>query len=206
MAGACFVLFIIVFLWSSGEIGSNIPLSRELGLSFMLKIGLISLILLHIADIREIILPAKKKNLEKISIAVAVVVIGSLAFFFGQGLLINYIIAALGATVVILGGVKKGITSRSFNVIGEINIWGNWSKIEKVELSTKEDVNFLGNWKQKIDPDNGEVAVLIHRKMAMRKEVHYYDKDDFEKVLSLLKEHLPAENIKIRDQASIRTY
>ncbi|MCW3490370.1 hypothetical protein [Dethiobacter alkaliphilus] len=206
-AGACIVL-LLIDLWPEISVNSILysePLPREQGLYSGL-LAFASLNLLHIADIREIILPAKKTNLEKIVIAIFIVFVAGLLYFEGQGLF-DYILGALGLTVVILCTFNKGISSRGFNNLFALYQFfgGNWNKIEKVELSTKEDVNirwnWKENWKQRKHPDNDEVAVLILRKGGPPRNMEIlYLEDDVEKVISLLREHLPAEKIKIREQ------
>lgn len=145
----------------------------------LILLGFIVIILLYLKDFNNLIIPAKKKNTDMIVLAIGVLLIIGITYVYGQTWL-HYTVGILGAIMFVISVVRRGITSKGFIVAVELSIFGNWGMVEKVEVRV-----------------NDEIRVTINRRYGIRKEVHYYEKEDYDRINSLLSKHLPREKVKI---------
>lgn len=140
-------------------------------------LALTAIIILYLKDIREIIIPAKKLKLEIITVIVSVIVIIGIMYLYGKTWF-HYLVGFLAALFMIITLPRRGITSKGFRSIRGI-YWGNWNKLKSVRVTTKKDVRvyFTGRY--------------------LYWDTHYYDKDDYDKIITILQENLPSEILKI---------
>lgn len=73
---------------------------------------------------------------------------------------------------------RRGITSKGFRSIKGI-YWGNWNKLKSVRVTTKKDVRvyFTGRY--------------------LSFDTHCYKKEDYDKIITILKDNVPSEILKI---------
>ncbi|MBU3204873.1 hypothetical protein [Clostridium algidicarnis] len=145
-------------------------------------LGLLCIIgvnLYYLMDIKDLIIPIKKSIGEIISIVIGTMVILSITYFYAKTW-IHIIIGVLGAVSLVLTLARKGITSKGFRSVRGLGNYGNWNKLLEVRVSVEKDVR----------------VVFIHKNL--NEDIHHYKKEDYDRIITLFREHLPNEIIKIK--------
>jgi hypothetical protein len=131
-----------------------------------------------IIDIRGLVIPASKKTIEVVALVICSAILLGMTYIYAKTW-DHYILGVLGVLILILPWVSRGITSKGFNSIRGGSS-GKWIKLKEVQVVMKKDV---------------KVSFIIS---SLNKDIHHYKKDDYDKIISLLREHLPSEKITIR--------
>ncbi|MCW3490384.1 hypothetical protein [Dethiobacter alkaliphilus] len=145
----------------------------------MILLGFVVILILYLNDLKNLIIPAKKKSTDMIIVTFGLLLILGVTFLYGQTWF-HYTLGVLGAITFVLSVFTRGVTAKGFLFAVEPGIFGYWGLVENVKVEMSE-----------------EVCVTINRRYGMRKEVHYYEKEDYDKVSSLLSEYLPREKVKV---------
>jgi hypothetical protein len=145
----------------------------------LILLGFVVIILLYLNDLNNLIIPAKKKGTDMIILAIGVLLIIGITYVYGQTWF-HYTVGILGAIMFVISVVRRGVTSKGFIVAVELSIFGYWGLLENVEVEV-----------------NDEIRVTINRRYGIRREVHCYEKEDYNRINSLLSKHLPREKVKI---------
>ena len=187
---ACICIFTLLFLlFREGlSIGIQTPLPRDIG-GRIIFLFFAALILLNVADLRDLIIPAKHKTFEKVLVAIGSGAILGIAATYGQTSL-DYILGITGAMAFVLGMLKRGISPIGFNVIKGFNVkymGAFWNNVKKIEITLQADV---------------KVLITTGRYWPHYREIHYYNKEDYDRIITLLLEHVPREKVYINHQGS----
>jgi hypothetical protein len=136
-------------------------------------------ILYCLNDIRGLIIPAIKQTVEIIFI-----VIGSMFLMGGTYLYaktwVHIILGILGTALFILSWARIGITLKWFNAVRGFGRVGSWANLKNVQVS-------LGNYVK--------VSFITRN---LNENIHYYKKEDYDRIINLLLENLSGEIVKIR--------
>lgn len=135
-------------------------------------------ILYCLNDIRGLIIPARKQTVEIIFIVIGSMFLMGVTYLYGKTW-VHIIIGILGTAFFILSWARKGITLKGFNVIRGIRS-GSWDNVKNVQVS-------LGNYVK--------VSFITRN---LNENIHYYKQEDYDRIITLLLEHLPGEIIKIK--------
>ena len=140
-------------------------------------LALIAIIIIYLKDIREIIIPTKKSKLEIITVIISVIVISMITYLYAKNWF-HYLIGFLGVVLMIVPLPRRGITSKGFHSIRGV-YWGNWNKLKSVHVTMNKDVkvDFTGRYRTW--------------------ETHYYEKEDYYKIITILKNNISPEILKI---------
>ncbi|MBU3228190.1 hypothetical protein [Clostridium algidicarnis] len=74
----------------------------------------------------------------------------------------------------------KGIMSRGFRSVRGLGSYGNWDKLLEVRVSKEKDIR----------------VGFIHKNL--NEDIHHYKKEDYDRIITLFREHLPNEIVKIK--------
>jgi len=184
VAGICSFIFLCILSFQAYTSGLSTTLTREMG-GLLIFLLLAVLILLHLGDIGDLSFHAMIRTSDKVQLVIASIVFVGMSLLFGQTWY-DAILSILAAMVVILGVLKRGISSKGFNMaygFNVIKLGGYWDKLKEVEVSLQEDV---------------KVLIIKGRYWPFYKEIHHYEKKDYDKVITLLFEHLPREKVNIK--------
>ncbi|MBB6698370.1 hypothetical protein [Clostridium algidicarnis] len=146
------------------------------GLVFLCIIGVS---LYYLMEIKDLIIPTKKSIGEIISTVIGTMVILSITYFYAKTW-IHIIIGVLGAISLVLTLARKGITSKGFRSVRGLGNYGNWNKLLEVRVSVEKDIR----------------VGFIHKNL--NEDIHHYKKRDYDRIITLFREHLPNEIIKIK--------
>ena len=105
---------------------------------FIIFAGLLLLIVFYIRDIKSMIVPAKKSNLEIIAVTLGSFALLMITILYGKNYF-HYLLGVLSIIVMILTLLRKGITSAGFRSIRGINT-GNWGRLKSVRVSRNNGV------------------------------------------------------------------
>jgi len=138
----------------------------------MLIVGLIK-------QIRALIIPARKKTIEIIFMAIACMIILGITYLYAKTWY-NSILGILGAVILVLSWARQGIAPKGFCSVR--GLWGyeTWDTLIEVQVSLQNDVR---------------VSFITK---ILNENIQYYKKEDYDKIIDLLLEHLSSEIVKIR--------
>ncbi|MBU3197223.1 hypothetical protein KPL28_12970 [Clostridium algidicarnis] len=135
--------------------------------------------LYYLMEIKDLIIPTKKNIGEIISIVIVTMVILSITYFYAKTW-IHTMIGVLGAVSLVLTLAGKGIMSRGFRSVRGLGSYGNWDKLLEVRVSKEKDIR----------------VGFIHKNL--NEDIHHYKKEDYDRIITLFREHLPNEIVKIK--------
>lgn len=141
-------------------------------------VGFIVIIIIYIKDIRNLIIPTRKKVAEIVLVIIGTILLLGITYVYGKTLL-HIIVGILGAVSLILSFARQGITDKGFRGIQGLGCYGNWNELKAVHISVKRDVR----------------VSFIHRNF--KEDIHYYRKEDYVKIITLVYKHLPHEIFRI---------
>lgn len=130
-----------------------------------------------IIDIRDLIIPASKKTIEIVALIISSAILLGITYIYGKTWA-HDILGVLGVFILILPWLSRGITSKGFRSI-RVGRSGNWNKLKEVHVFLKKDV--------KVSFIDGK----------LNEDIHHYKKEDYDKIITLLLEHLSSEKVKI---------
>lgn len=140
-------------------------------------LALTAIIIIYLKDIREMIIPAKKSKLEIATVIIGVIVIIVIMYLYGKTWF-HYLVGLLAVVLMVVTLPRRGITSKGFRSIKGI-YWGNWNKLKSVRVTMNKDVK----------------VSLTGRYLYW--DTHYYKKEDYDKIINILKDNVSSEIIKI---------
>lgn len=143
----------------------------------IILIGIIAIIIIFTRDIRELIIPIKKRKIEIIGLVIGILAIIWIAYRYASSTY-HYILGILGIIAYILSVFRIGISSRGFKPNQRGPITWKWDKITSVNLIIKEDLR-----------------IEIYRKDSS--DIQIYKKEDYERIMEVLTKNLPKDAIKI---------
>ncbi|GEM_PF-1006002 len=146
-------------------------------IGILIFFGIIAINIDYINDIRGLIIPTRKKATEIILMVMGTTVLLVITYFYAKTLMHN-IIGILGAISLILSFSRQGITYKGFRSIRGLRYSGNWDKLKSVHIYIKSDV----------------IMSIIHQNFS--EDVHYYRKEDYDKIITLMNKHLSNEIVK----------
>ncbi len=135
--------------------------------------------LYYLMEIKDLIIQTKKNIGEIIFLVIGTMVILSITYFYAKTW-IHTIIGVLGAISLVLTLARKGITSKGFRSVRGLGNYGNWNKLIEVRVSVEKDVR----------------VAFIHNNL--NGDIHHYKKEDYDRIITLFREHLPNEIVKIK--------
>lgn len=145
----------------------------------LIVIAFIGFILIYIQDLRDLIIPTKKKTIEIVFLAIGTIVILGITYFYGKTWL-HYILGILGTSSLILSFMRTGITHKGFRSIRWTGrSFGNWNQVQNVQIFLKKDVK----------------VSFISKDFE---DIHYYKKEDYDKIINLLLENLSSSIVEIK--------
>lgn len=144
----------------------------------IILLGFISIIIRYIMDIRELIIPIKRRKTEIIGLSIGTMVILWLMYKYA-GLISHYIIGILGIIILILSVFRLGMTSNGFKVNKKGVLTWNWDKISSVHIIIKNDIK-----------------IEFYRKGTS--DIHVYKKEDYDRIMEILRENLSNEKIRVQ--------
>lgn len=140
-------------------------------------LGFITIIILYIKDIKELIIPTRKRKMEIIAWIMGTVIIGWLMYKYANAIS-HYIVGILGIIILTLSVFRVGITSKGFkpNIRGPMT-W-TWHKISSVHIIVKDDLK-----------------IEFYRKYTS--DIQIYKKEDYDRIMEILEENLSRDVIKV---------
>ena len=142
-------------------------------------VGFIAIIIVYIKDIRDLIIPTRKKVAEIVLVIIITIALIGITYVYAKTLL-HSIVGILGAVSLILSFARQGITDKGFMAIRGLGYCGKWNELKAVYISVKGDVR----------------VSIIH--LNFNEDIHYYRKEDYDKIINLLYKHLSNEIVKIQ--------
>lgn len=139
-------------------------------LGFIIFAVLLLLVIFYIRDIKAMIVPAKKSNLEIIAVTLGSLVLIVITFLYGKNYF-HYLFGLLSIILMILTLLRKGVTSAGFRSIRGINT-GNWERLKSVRLSHNNGVR---------------IDYIAHNSYL---ETLYFKNEDYNKIIEILKNNL----------------
>lgn len=142
-------------------------------LNIIVPLLFIVIILKQLKYRRELIIPTKKGCVEIITVLFCVIILICIIYFYANTW-IHYLTGALGILMFISIWIKQGITSKGFASMYKYKEIILWNEIEKAMVINSKDIKIklLGNFME---------------------QTFYFKKNDYDKVVSILKENLPKE-------------
>lgn len=137
---------------------------------FIIFAVLLLLVIFYIRDIKAMIVPAKKSNLEIIAVTLGSLVLIVITFLYGKNYF-HYLFGLLSIILMILTLLRKGVTSAGFRSIRGINT-GNWERLKSVRLSHNNGVR---------------IDYIAHNSYL---ETLYFKNEDYNKIIEILKNNL----------------
>lgn len=144
---------------------------------FIIFAVLLLLVIFYIRDIKAMIVPAKKSNLEIIAVTLGSLVLIVITFLYGKNYF-HYLFGLLSIILMILTLLRKGVTSAGFRSIRGINT-GNWERLKSVRLSHNNGVR---------------IDYIAHNSYL---ETLYFKNEDYNKIIEILKNNLSPGILKI---------
>lgn len=144
---------------------------------FIIFAVLLLLVIFYIRDIKAMIVPAKKSNLEIIAVTLGSLVLIVITFLYGKNYF-HYIFGLLSIILMILTLLRKGVTWAGFRSIRGINT-GNWERLKSVRLSHNNGVR---------------IDYIAHNSYL---ETLYFKNEDYNKIIEILKNNLSPGILKI---------
>lgn len=142
-------------------------------LNIIVPLLFIVIILKQLKYRRELIIPTKKGCVEIITVLFCVIILICIIYFYANTW-IHYLTGALGILMFISIWIKQGITSKGFASMYKYKEIILWNEIEKAMVINSKDIKIklLGNFME---------------------QTFHFKKNDYDKVVGILKENLPKE-------------
>ncbi|MFZ7119884.1 MAG: hypothetical protein ACOWWH_02890 [Eubacteriaceae bacterium] len=144
-------------------------------------IFLLLIIIECIRDIRNLIISAEKQKIDIVIVLISTVILLSITYLYANTWFHN-IIGILGASIPIIGWASKGITTKGFRSIARLGYWTNWNNLKKVQVTIEN-----------------KIKVTFYNRY-LQYDIHYYKKDDYNRIITLLRENLADEIISIDEK------
>lgn len=161
-------------------------MSVETGFILFL-ILLLSQIFYQMKCIKDLIIPTEKRNVDIIFVIIGITVILGIVYFMGNEWT-HYLLGILASVMIGLNLYKSGITSKGFSFpagyTGGLVSHAPWDKIKNVDISQKDYVM---------------VSFYSMSTFSISdKNILYFKKQDYEKIVNILEKNLSLDVIKIK--------
>lgn len=142
-------------------------------IDIIIPILLLMILLKQLNYIKKLLIPIRKSYIETIFVLIGVIIVISITYFYANKW-IHYIIGILASSTYVCMWIKQGINSKGFVSMYRYKETISWNEIEKVIVTSSKDVKvkLFGNFME---------------------QTFHFKNDDYEKVLTFLKENLPKE-------------
>lgn len=131
----------------------------------------------HLKCLKDLIIPTRKKIGEIMVLMAGVIVILGITHLKAK-VWIHYLLGILGAILLVLSIFRAGITSKGISYTRSFyGFLVSWDKLKSVQVYLDDDV---------------KVSFSGHGYTTL-----YFRKDDYNKILSLLREHLSMDSVTI---------
>ena len=129
-------------------------------------------------DIRALLIPTKKQKTEIVLLLIGSLFIMAITYLYAKSWF-HYILGILGTAYLILSWARIGITAKGFNSLRGYGSPGKWNRLRRVHVSLKNNVR----------------VSFIRRNYY--EDIHYYDSEDYDIIVTLLLENLPDDVVQI---------
>ena len=140
-------------------------------------LGLTLIIIRYIMDVRELVIPTKKRKIEIIGLTIGTLVVLWLMYRYAN-LISHYIVGVLGIVTIHLTVFRLGMTSRGFKGNRRGPFTWTWDKLSSVRVTINKDIK-----------------IKFYRKYTF--DIHIYKIEDYDSLMEILRENLSYEQIKL---------